>query len=44
MTKLINKYKNNVIFNEYKLKSNNGGMGLKKGSNEYLILCYSLEI
>ena len=40
MTKLIKKYKNNVIFNEYKLKNNNGGMGLKKGSNEYLILCY----
>ena len=40
MTTLIKKYKNNVIFNEYKLKNNNGGMGLKKGSNEYLILCY----
>ena len=40
MTKLIKKYKNNVIFNEYKLKNNNGGMGLKKDSNEYLILCY----
>ena len=32
--------KQNVIFNEYKLESNNGGMGLKKGSNEYLIYCY----
>jgi adenine-specific DNA methylase len=40
MTTFIKKYKNNVIFNEYKLKNNNGGMGLKKGSNEYLILCY----
>lgn len=40
MTKLIKKYKNNIIFNEYKLENNNGGMGLKKGSYEYLILAY----
>ena len=40
MTKIIQKYKNNIIFKEYELKNNNGGMGLKKGSKEYLILCY----
>jgi adenine-specific DNA methylase len=40
MILLIKKYKNNIVFNEYKLENNNGGMGLKKGSSEYLILCY----
>ena len=40
MTEIIKKFKDNVIFNEYKLNQNNGGMGLKKGSIEYLILCY----
>ena len=40
MTALIQKFKKNVIFYEFKLRNNNGGMGLKKDTKEYLILCY----
>lgn len=38
--KIINKYKNNIQIQEIKLNNNNGGMGLRKGSKEYLFICY----
>ena len=38
--KIINKYKNNIQIQEIKLHNNNGGMGLRKGSKEYLFICY----
>ena len=37
---MIQKYKNNIDIKEISLSSNNGGMGLRKGSNEYLFICY----
>lgn len=38
---MIHKYKNNIDIKEITLKNNNGGMGLRKNSNEYLFICYS---
>jgi adenine-specific DNA methylase len=38
--KIIKKYKNNIQIQEIKLHNNNGGMGLRKDSKEYLFICY----
>lgn len=37
---MIKKYKKNIIIHEIELKKNNGGMGLREKSKEYLFLCY----
>lgn len=37
---LIHKYKKNIDIKEINLQSNNGGMGLRKDSKEYLFICY----
>ncbi len=37
---MIQKYKKNIDIKEINLSNNNGGMGLRKGSKEYLFICY----
>lgn len=38
--KMIQKYKNTIDIKEISLTNNNGGMGLRKDSKEYLFICY----
>lgn len=38
--KLIEKYKHRIEIKEICLKNHNGGMGLRKGSKEYLFICH----
>lgn len=37
---MIQKYKKNIDIKEISLTNNNGGMGLRKDSKEYLFICY----
>lgn len=37
---MIQKYKKNIDIKEINLTNNNGGMGLRKDSKEYLFICY----
>jgi adenine-specific DNA methylase len=37
---MIQKYKKNIDIKEISLSNNNGGMGLRKDSKEYLFICY----
>ena len=37
---MIQKYKQNIDIKEISLSNNNGGMGLRKDSKEYLFICY----
>lgn len=37
---MIKKYKKNIDIKEVSLSNNNGGMGLRKDSKEYLFICY----
>ena len=37
---MIQKYKKNIDIKEINVTNNNGGMGLRKDSKEYLFICY----